>query len=284
MRTSGALGLSGSSLGINFSTEHSALALRVLQLLKNRYRLRTEVLITRSQRLKKNNRYQVRVLPGPQVSLAMAELQLLSVDGDCKNHPLLAGYCCKRAFLRGVFLGSGSISRPAGDYHLEMVIASEAFGRGVIRIMQAFSLKAKLTDRKNVYLVYLKDGESIIKFLNVIGAHQAMLAFENARILKEMRNNVNRAVNCETANLNKIIRAAVRQVNCIQYLDGRGVLGRLPQILQDTARLRLAYPEASLNELADYAGGVGKSGINHRLRKLQDMAVSLGLEMENEHL
>lgn len=279
LRMSGAIIIRGSNVGIHFSTENAALARRVLQLLKSNYQVQTEVVITRSRRLKKNNRYQVRVIPAPQVSKALTELQLLSVESDLKN-PLLNNHCCKRTFLRGAFLGGGSISRPASDYHLEMVTGNEDFAHSIIKVMHSFSLKAKLTDRKNDFIVYLKDGESITKFLSVIGAHNSMMDFENVRIVKEMRNNVNRVVNCETANLNKVVKAAVRQINCIKYIEQHLGLNQLPQALQDTARLRLEYPDASLNELVEYSGGIGKSGINHRLKKLQEMAVGMGMEME----
>ena len=279
LRMSGAIVIRGMNIGIHFSTENAALARRVLQILKNNYQVQTEVVITRSRRLKKNNRYQVRVLPAPQVSIAMNELQLLSMESDLKN-PLLSKQCCKRAFLRGAFLGGGSISRPSSDYHLEMVTGNEDFAHSIIKVMHTFSMKAKLTDRKNDYIVYLKDGESITNFLRVIGAHNSMMELENVRVLKEMRNNVNRRVNCETANLGQVVKAAVRQVNCIKFIDEHMGLSELPQALQDTARLRLEYPDASLNELVEYSGGIGKSGINHRLKKLQEMAVGLGMEVE----
>ena len=281
LRMSGAIVIRGMNIGIHFSTENAALARRVLQILKNNYQVQTEVIITRSRRLKKNNRYQVRVLPAPQVNIAMTELQLLSMESDLKN-PLLTKQCCKRAFLRGAFLGGGSISRPSSDYHLEMVTGNEDFARSIIKVMHTFSMKAKLTDRKNDYIVYLKDGESITNFLRVIGAHNSMMEFEGVRVLKEMRNNVNRRVNCETANLGKVVKAAVRQVNCIKFIDEHMGLSELPEALQETAKLRLKYPEASLNELVEYSGGIGKSGINHRLKKLQEMAIGLGMEVEKD--
>ena len=281
LRMSGAIVIRGMNIGIHFSTENAALARRVLQILKNNYQVQTEVVITRSRRLKKNNRYQVRVLPAPQVNIAMTELQLLSMESDLKN-PLLTKQCCKRAFLRGAFLGGGSISRPSSDYHLEMVTGNEDFARSIIKVMHTFSMKAKLTDRKNDYIVYLKDGESITNLLRVIGAHNSMMEFEGVRVLKEMRNNVNRRVNCETANLGKVVKAAVRQGNCIKFIDEHMGLSELPEALQETAKLRLKYPEASLNELVEYSGGIGKSGINHRLKKLQEMAIGLGMEVEKD--
>lgn len=279
LRMSGAIILRGLNIGIHFSTENAALARRVLRLLKDNYQVQTEVVITRSRRLKKNNRYQVQVMPSPQVSKAMTELQLLSVEGDLKN-PLLSSHAAKKNYLRGAFLGGGSVSRPSSDYHLEMVTTNETFANCIIKVMQTFSLKAKLTDRKNDYIVYLKDGESIIKFLNVIGAHTAMMELENARIIKDMRNNVNRVVNCETANLGKVVKAALRQVNCIKFIETKMNINELPEALLFIARLRLAYPDASLNELVDHAEGLGKSGINHRLKKIEELALSLGMKEE----
>ena len=261
LRMSGAIVIRGLNVGIHFSTENAALARRVLHMLKNNYQVQTEVVITRSRRLKKNNRYQVHV--------------------DLKN-PLLSTHNCKRAYLRGAFLGGGSISRPASDYHLEMVTSNETFAHNIIKVMHSFSLKAKLTDRKNEYIVYLKDGESIINFLSVIGAHNAMMELENVRIVKEMRNNVNRAVNCETANLNKVVKAAVRQVRCIKFIDEHGGLAQLEPNLQEIARIRLDHPDVSLNDLMEFTNGLGKSGINHRLKKLQDIAVGMGLKLEQD--
>lgn len=281
LRMSGAIVIRGQNIGIRFSTENAALARKVLRLLKSNYQVQTEIVISRSRRLKKNNRYTVYVIPSPEVNKALRELQLLSMEGDLKN-PLLASNSNKRTYLRGAFLGGGSISRPTSDYHLEMVTSSELFARNIIKVMASFSLKGKLTDRKGGYIVYLKEGESIANFLRVIGASQAMMELENMRIVKEMRNNVNRAVNCETANLNKVVKAAMRQVSCIKYIDKHMGLDNLSEPLQDTARLRLAHPHVSLGDLVEYAGGIGKSGINHRLKKIEAIAIGLGMEKEQD--
>ena len=275
LRMSGAIVIRGMNIGIHFSTENAALARRVLQILKNNYQVQTEVVITRSRRLKKNNRYQVRVLPAPQVSIAMNELQLLSMESDLKN-PLLNKQCCKRAFLRGAFLGGGSISRPSSDYHLEMVTGNEDFARSIIKVMHTFSMKAKLTDRKNDYIVYLKDGESITNFLRVIGAHNSMMELENVRVLKEMRNNVNRRVNCETANLNKVVNASVNQINDIKLIQNLKKFEELPDYLKEIAIIRLENPDASLKTLGELLDKpIGKSGVNHRLQKIHEIAEEL---------
>ena len=136
LRMSGAIIMRGMSVGIHFSTENAALARRVLQLLKGNYQVQTEIVITRSRRLKKNNRYLVQVVPSPQVPKAMVELQLLSVEGDLKN-PLLSSLAAKKTYLRGAFLGGGSVSRPNSDYHMEMVTENESFARTLIKASRA---------------------------------------------------------------------------------------------------------------------------------------------------
>ena len=279
LRMSGALVLRGKNIGIHFSTENAALARRVLQVLKSNYQVQTEVVITRSRRLKKSIRYQVEVLPDDRVAEALRELQILPSEEDAKSN-LLGRACCRKAFLRGVFMAGGSISRPYSDYHMEIVTENEELARLILKTMHGFSLSARMTDRKNDYIVYLKDGDRITAFLSIIGAHQSLLEFENVRIVKEMRNNVNRQVNCETANLNKVIRASVLQVACIRYLQGHGCYELLPDKLKETAELRLQHPDISLNELVEFTDGtVGKSGLNHRLKKIQLLAVNKGMDI-----
>ena len=279
LRISGAMVLRGKNIGIHFSTENAALARRVLQVLKTNYHLQTEVVITRSRRLKKNNRYQVEVIPDSNVAKALQELQILP-SGEESRHNLLSRACCRKAFLRGVFMAGGSVSRPVGDYHMEIVTENEGLARLIVKIMNGFSLSARMTDRKNYYIVYLKDGDHITDFLSLIGAHQSLLEFENVRVVKEMRNQVNRRVNCETANLNKVIRASVLQIACIRYLQEHGGYGRLPEKLKEAAELRLRYPDISLNELVEYTeGAVGKSGLNHRLKKIRQIAVNEGMDI-----
>ena len=284
LRVSGAVILQGRNMGIHFSTENAALARRMLQMLKSNYNVQTEVVITRSRRLKKNNRYQVRVIPSKEAGKALHELQLLPYSDVAERHKLLAKSCCRRSFLRGVFLAGGSVSKPSSDYHLEVVTENEELAKSIVKVMHGFSLPAKITDRKNDFIVYMKEGNSIIDFLSVIGAHNALMEFENVRIVKEMRNNVNRVVNCETANLNKVVQAAVEQLESIRYLEKKGHFGKLPAALRETAELRLENPDASLAELAKAANGkISKSGLNHRLKKLQQIAKELGLEINDKN-
>jgi DNA-binding protein WhiA len=184
--------------------------------------------------------------------------------------------CCKKSYLRGAFLAGGSISDPEKTYHLEIICHSAALARKINGLLVDFGLNGKIIKRKNNYVVYLKEGENIVDFLNIIGAHNALLKLENIRILKDMRNNVNRLVNCETANLGKTINASVRQVENIKYIRDNLGFSSLPKNLREIAELRLQYTDANLKELGEMLSpALGKSGVNHRLRRLDKIADDL---------
>ena len=184
--------------------------------------------------------------------------------------------CCKRAFIRGAFLASGSISNPQKSYHFEIACATEKKAEQLRGIINSFEMDAKIVQRKKYHVVYIKEGSQIVDILNVMEAHVALMNLENVRILKEMRNSVNRKVNCETANINKTVNAAVKQIEDIRYIQKKIGFESLGEGLADTARLRLEHPDASLKELGMMlTPQVGKSGVNHRLRKLSTLAEEL---------
>ena len=186
---------------------------------------------------------------------------------------LLQQSCCKRAFIRGAFLAGGSISNPNKSYHFEVVCQQNKQAMQLQDMINSFGMDAKIVERKKHYVVYLKEGSQIVDILNVMEAHVALMNLENVRILKEMRNSVNRKVNCETANISKTVNAAVKQVEDIVYLRDTVGLNSLPENLREMAELRLEYPEAPLKELGTYLNPpVGKSGVNHRLRKISMIA------------
>ena len=286
MRMGGTMLIGGNNnLGITFTTENAAVARKVLMLIKRGFELKTEVVVTRGRRLKKVNSYLIKVLPSKVVTEVLAILGIMRGDtiNVGRDSGLLRRSCCRRAYLRGAFLGGGSVSRPEGEYHLELVTGNQDFAKTLTRLLKAFDLSAKVTDRKHDYVVYLKDGDAITSFLRIIGAHNALFAFENVRVVKDMRNQVNRLVNCETANLQKTVNAAVRQIERINLIARKTGLGKLPANLREAAELRLAYPEATLQELVELSDGrIGKSGMNHRLRKLEEIAAVL--ENENNSL
>ncbi len=181
--------------------------------------------------------------------------------------------CCRRAFLRGVFLAGGTLSVPRSGYHLELNCGSREDARFLRQLLQSFGLEPALRERKENCSLYFKDGESIAEFLRVIGASGALLALESRRVVKSMRSSVNRLVNCDTANLEKVVASAQRQLAAIREVERSIGLDNLPSGLQEAARLRLCFPEASLRELgAMLAPPVGKSGMNHRYRRLERLA------------
>lgn len=189
-------------------------------------------------------------------------------------HPLLLkNSCCRRAYLRGAFLCAGSMSDPAKGYHLELVTDNERKAFQIQYLIREFELDAKVIRRKKYFVVYLKEGSNIVDFLNICEAHVSLMQFENERIVKEMRNSINRRVNCETANISKTVNAAAKQISDIEKIRDKIGFSNLPENLREMAIVRMEYPDASLKELGQYlVPPVGKSGVNHRLRKLSELA------------
>ena len=241
---------------IGFQTENEAVSRKVFTLLKKTYNINTGAGIGEEQMQ-----------------------DFLSGIGNLDepvSSMLIKNSCCQRAFLRGAFLSVGSISDPAKGYHLEFVCTDAKKAGQLCKVLQGFDIDGKIVLRKKYHVVYLKEGESIVDLLNVCEAHVALMEFENLRILKEMRNSINRRVNCEAANITKTVNAATRQTEDIEYIQSHGGLGQLPDNLRQIAEVRLEYPDASLKELGEYLDPpVGKSGVNHRLRKLSEFAEKL---------
>ena len=200
------------------------------------------------------------------------------LNGPAKEE-LYERTCCKRAFLRGAFLSVGSMSDPEKSYHLEFNCDVKAKAEQLQQLMKTFEIDSKIILRKKNYVVYIKEGSCIVDLLNVCEAPIALMNMENSRILKEMRNSVNRRVNCETANIAKTVGAAARQISDIRLLKDRYGFQNLPMPLREMAQIRLDHPDAPLKELGDYFDPpIGKSGVNHRLRKLSELAESIKLQ------
>ena len=209
------------------------------------------------------------------VKLLNVEYEVLSFEQPV-NAVLIKNSCCQRAFLRGAFLTAGSMSDPEKSYHLELVCTNEMQAIQLRDLIQGFQVEAKIVLRKKYYVVYLKEGGGISDLLNIVEAHVSLMEFENQRIVKEMRNSINRRVNCEAANINKTVKAASRQVEDILYIRDKVGLATLAEGLEEIALLRIEYPEASLKELGEMLSPpVGKSGVNHRLKKLCEIAEGL---------
>lgn len=279
IRMNGSLSFSNQKLVLDIQTENAAIARRIYTLIKKGFDTPVELLVRKKMRLKKNNVYIVRV---PQQAKQMLESLGILGEGFTFIHTISDKYTgkkkCKRAYLRGAFLAGGSVNNPeTSSYHLEIFSLYEEHSHALCELMNSFGLNAKTLERKKGFIVYLKEGEKITEFLNVIGAHQALLHFEDVRIVRDMRNSVNRLVNCETANLNKTIGAALRQVENIRFINDTVGLEILPGKLREIAELRLKHQDVTLKELGEMleGGKVSKSGINHRLRKIDEIAEKL---------
>lgn len=215
-------------------------------------------------------------LGGGEAAEVLESVRYSDMDKGVISELLLKMSCCRRAYLRGFFIAGGSMSDPAKGYHLEMVCSGQGQAEQMITLLEGFDIKAGSMQRKGHFVVYLKESEAIAEFLSITGAHRCMMDLENLRIEKGLRSDVNRRVNCDTANINKSLAASARQVEDIRYIKETMGLGRLPDKLKEAAQLRLEYPELNLKELGEMLDPpVGKSGINHRLRKLQELAEEL---------
>lgn len=277
VKTDGLIQISGQhKLSLHLVTETAAVARKAFTYLKNLFVIHTDILIKKKSRLKKNNVYLVRMASQPGVSRILKEIGFINEQEQLVNaiNPnIVKKDCCKRSFLRGAFLGGGSVSDPEGDYHLEILVNDEEFSRFLCELLAVYDLRARINHRKNWDVVYLKGSEDIIKLLNIMGAHSALLNFENTRIYKDMRNQVNRLVNCETANLNKTVDAALKQLEDIKLIQETIGLSNLADNLKMIAELRLQYPDISLKELGEMLSPpIGKSGVNHRIRRIQKIA------------
>ena len=189
---------------------------------------------------------------------------------------LVSKNCCKQAFIRGAFIAGGSVTNPEKSYHFEIACDSFEKAELLIDLIKDFDIDAKYIERKNIHVVYIKDGSMIVDLLNVMGAHMSLMDMENVRILKDVRNRINRKVNCETANLNKTVSAAVKQIEDIKFIEEEKGLKYLPAGLRTIAEIRLEEPELSLLDLGKKLDPpLGKSGVNHRLRKISEIASEL---------
>ncbi|MDE5414110.1 DNA-binding protein WhiA [Alkalihalobacterium chitinilyticum] len=280
IRMNGSLAFSNQKMMLDITTENAAIARRIYTLVKRLFpQTHMELLVRKKMRLKKNNVYLVRISQE-----ARQTLENLGIIGEgftfirTISSTIVQKHCCRRGYLRGAFLAGGSINHPeTSSYHLEIFSLYEEHNQSLCELMNSFDLNAKTLERKKGFITYIKESEKITEFLNIIGAHQALLYFEDVRIMKDMRNSVNRLVNCETANLNKTVGAALRQVENIRLVDREIGLVNLPGKLREIAELRVKHQDVTLKELGEMVstGKVSKSGVNHRLRKIDDLAERL---------
>jgi len=286
MKVSGTLALAGNKqISFRVTTENPAIARYIFKMLKKHFDIHTKIMVKKSNSFKKSNIYMILITEEMGVRDLLAKVGvlknsegILALDYGIPER-IVSNSECKKAYIRGAFIGGGSVSNPEKAYHLEFVTHNSDYAEELSKVINTYDLASKVIQRKSSYVVYVKEGEQIIDLLNIIGAHGALLELENVRIMKEMRNNVNRLVNCETANLSKTVNAAVRQIESIKLIQKEIGLARLPKNLREIAELRLVYPDESLKELGEFlTPPVGKSGVNHRLRRIEKIAEELRKE------
>ena len=265
-------------INVKITTELNSIARR---LLKKEFNIETTISVNKNQMLKRNNSYVLMVKSENGAERLLKKLAILE-DRDgffpTNNIPqeVFDDEVLKRAYLRGAFLGGGSISDPEKNYHMEFVTNNEDYANSLRDLINSEGLNAKIVARKNSFVVYLKESEQISDLLSMIGAYQALLSLQSTKIVKEMRNNVNRIVNCETANLSKTVNAAVRQVENIKLIQNKIGISSLPENLQEIALLRVENEDMSLKELGEMLNPpISKSGVNHRLKKIEQIANDL---------
>lgn len=275
---------------VRVQTENAAVARKYFILMKEAFSFRPEITVRQNRNLKKSWNYVI-TIPQSKDSLKILQaVKLIDKAGRINasltiTDPIIVQQvCCKRAFLRGAFLAAGSISAPEKFYHFEIVCMTQDKAEQLRQLIQSFEIDAKIVQRKKYYVVYVKEGAMIVDALNVMEAYVSLMNLENIRIVKEMRNSVNRKVNCETANINKTVSAAVKQMEDIHYIQDHAGLESLPEGLTQIAQLRLLHPDASLKELGMMLNPqVGKSGVNHRLRKISNIANDLRDKKEEQY-
>jgi DNA-binding protein WhiA len=283
VRVGGTTRLDGERLTLILSTENPAIARHYKKLLKEYFGAGANLLVGHANFQKKGHLYELRVDEGVNAEQMLRETGVLLVRegrdfiGEGVHEGLLRTKCCRKALLRGLFLGAGTISDPEKAYHLEIVCASEALAADVKRLFNSFvDIHARLTRRRGRFIVYLKEAGQIADILNILGAHGQLLKFENVRIVKELRNRTNRISNCDNANMDKALRAAEKQIEAILRIRERQGLKALPDRLRALALLRLAHPEASLGELGEMLDPpLKKSGVYHRLNRIEEFASKL---------
>ena len=278
IRMNGVISLSNKGLVLDFATENAAIARRTLQLIKQLFDTEVDLLSRKKMQLKKNNVYIIRIKKNARdiaTELGIMSESVGFVLGIAKD--LVEYDCCKRAYMRGAFLAGGSVNNPeTSSYHFEISTLDQELAEDLKDLANVFNLNARVLQRKKGYIMYIKEAEKISDFLRVIEAYNAVLNFEDVRIFRDIRNSENRLNNCEIANETKTIAAAQRQIDNIELIDFVYGIDSLPERLQHVAKLRLEFPEENLNYLSDISNERGfkltKSGINHRMRKLAEMA------------
>lgn len=266
-----------------FITENASLSRHIYSRVKECFNNSPDIFMLKTRRFRTHTVYRLEFthLLDNEMKMILKKMGISLIENGEKisyENIEINNRCCKRAYIRGCFMATGSISDPDRSYHLEITFPNLLLAEEYIALLKEFKIESRHIRRKAHYLVYLKEGQEIVDFLNVIGAHNALMKLENIRIMKDMRNQVNRIVNCETANLEKTVNASLRQVENIKFIAEMRGLESLPKNLCEIACLRLENPDVSLVELGQMLNPIlSKSGVNHRLKKIDNIAESIRL-------
>lgn len=285
LRVNGDIHISSHGLSVEFHTTNLKIARKVISSVKELYKIEVEVVSKQQMKLHKNNMYIVRIKQD--TSKIINELALMNNQENIIDEPLMIRECCKRSFLRGAFLASGSINSPkSSSYHLEIHTFREKDAEDVTNLLNYFHLNAKSLKRKRGFISYIKESEKIADFLRVVGAMNALFTYEDERIKRDFVNSITRVMNMDIANQNKTLEAANKQLRSISILENMADVTKLPKSMQEAISLRQKYPESSLNELSDFSydlfhKDISKSALNHRFRNINDLAQQI-LENLNE--
>ncbi len=282
IRCNGTLSIAQRQIGLILTTENAAVARKIFKLFKLNYDLFTEIVVRQKMRFHRHNSYQVKIPPQKgtrEMLISIGVLNELYQFNYRLDYDMLSKECCARSYIRGTFLGSGSINHPDRGYHLEITCDREEYAQQLLSFFQSFQLNCNIMYRKHSYVIYFKSSEDIATFLNLIGAHTALLKFEDYRVMKNIKNDVNRRVNCETANLDKTITASMQQIDDIELITASRGIDTLPKSLQEIAQLRISHPDLSLKELGQLLNPpLSKSGVNGRLRRIAQAADKIRLK------
>ena len=271
-----------SQLEIRIKTETQPTAEKIKKLLWKTFKVDVDISTRENAYSKVGRTYTLLVGDHQQALKILQATKLINENNEIgenfsiTNNIVIMKDCCKRAFIRGAFMAAGSISDPNKSYHFEIKCNSEKKAKQLIELLENYNIDGKMVARKGGYVVYIKEGEGIVDVLNVMEAHVSLMEMENVRILKGMSNYYNRQVNCETANIKKTVATSVRQIDDIDFIIQNKGIDYLPEKLQDIAWVRKENPDASLQELGEMLDPpLGKSGVNHRLRKICQIAQEL---------
>lgn len=281
--------MDGEPVTLSVFTERSIIAGSISRLIWQLFHIRPEAVVKRTG--KSSRQYRMYITDAEQIKGILMTLKLeqdmyglnmpegkirISCQDMKISRTLIFQPCCKKAFLKGVFMTSGSVNNPEKGYHMEIVCDNSYRADFIKKLLLDFDIEAKTVSRKKYSVVYIKDGTAIVDVLNIIGAHNSLMNMENVRILKDISNNVNRQVNCEVANQKKTAEAYVKQAQDITFIMEKKGLEYLPENLRELAWKRLEMPDASIRELGEMMNPpIGKSGVNHRLRKISEIADKL---------